>query len=148
MGLGDLIPRSVRNNDPGNIRKGANWRGLQPPKFMTPEQEAERDFCVFQNPVYGFRALAILLRNYGHDGLETINQIIARYAPSDENNVAAYVSHVSRLTGYGPNQPLDLSDRSTLFALCKGIATHEAGGWTPYWTDAQLSSGLDQINVH
>lgn len=143
MGLGDVTPRSVRNYNPGNICSGPAWKGLQPVRLITPEQEAEPRFAVFQNPVYGFRALVLLLINYGHDGLETIHQIIARYAPTTENDTEAYVSDVSRRTGFAPNQPLDLSDRSTLFAIAKAIATHETGGWSPYWTDAQLSSGLD-----
>jgi hypothetical protein len=69
------LPRSVRNCNPGNLRKGAPWKGLQPEKYMTPEQEAESAFCVFQNAPYGFRALCLLLKNYGHDGIENINQI-------------------------------------------------------------------------
>ena len=38
-------PRSVRNNNPGNIlRNNIAWDGLQAPDQMTPDQQAEDKF--------------------------------------------------------------------------------------------------------
>lgn len=139
-----MIPRSVRCANPGNIERGANWRGLVAPENMTPEQEAEHRFCVFQSPEYGFRALALLLRNYLHDGHDTIREIIERYAPSGENNTAAYIRHVCQLTGFNPDQQLEVGE---LASLAKAIATHETGGWAPYWTDEQLQKGISMMGA-
>lgn len=136
------IPRSVRNNNPGNLRKGASWQGMCSPLHMTPMQESEHEFCVFVAPKWGFRAMGLLLENYGHDGLETVPKIIARFAPSTENDTAAYAAHVCELTGFGAEQSLDLADRATLSALCKAIATDETGSWLPWWKDADLAAGV------
>ena len=52
-------PRGIRNNNPGNIRHGANWQGLNP-----NGRNIDSAFCVFESPVFGIRALAKVLINY------------------------------------------------------------------------------------
>lgn len=138
-----LNPRNYRNNNPGNLRIGAPWKGLMPPGKMNPAQEAEHAFCVFQSPAWGFRALALLLINYGHDGLETIQQVIDRFAPADENNTRAYVSAVCRDMGVGANDTINLNDRTVLSTLCRAITKHESGAWKNLWKDTDLNAGLD-----
>lgn len=138
-------PRSYRNSNPGNLRVGAHWRGLRSPFNMTPAQEAEHEFCVFENPKWGFRALGLLLTNYGHDGFESVRAIITRFAPPNENATAAYITAVCTDTGFVTDRTLNLEDRGVLAGLCKAIATHEAGAWSPWWNEADLWSGLEAM---
>ena len=57
--MNQQLPRGIRNNNPGNIRHGANWLGLNP-----NGRNIDSAFCVFTAPVYGIRALAKVLVNY------------------------------------------------------------------------------------
>ncbi len=133
--------RAVRNANPGNIQAGAHWQGLLPRSLMTPEQAGETRFAVFQNPAWGFRALAVILLNYQRvHHLSCIGQFIARFAPPGENNTTAYAEHVSKAVGVGINAPADFTRPDFLAALCKAIATHECGGW--FFADADLAAGV------
>jgi hypothetical protein len=137
-----MIPRPVRNNNPGDLEAGAAWQGLMPAERMTPLQQRER-FAVFETPEWGFRALCVLLRNYQQlHGAGTVAEIIGRFAPPNENNTAAYIAEVAGAMNVTPLQALDLSDPARLFALAKAITRQETGSWEPYWQDAQLQSGI------
>jgi hypothetical protein len=128
-------PRGIRNNNPGNIRhNGIAWKGLAEP----PSDGA---FCIFTIPQYGIRALAILLRNYNRNyGIRTIKSIIARFAPSAENNTAAYIQSVCQAMGCDDSEQLELEKDEVLVALMKAIIRHE-NGQQPY-TDEQFEAGL------
>src|SRR5207248_4673070 len=90
-----VIPRSVRNNNPGNIgRTHIAWEGLATPDEMTPEQQEETRFAVFSAPEWGFRALARDLHSKWVRGLDTIRKIITVYAPPSENDTEAYIRAV------------------------------------------------------
>ena len=52
-GVGPHHPRGIRNNNPGNIRIGDDWKGLAKADEMTTWQAKEQDFCVFSDPKYG-----------------------------------------------------------------------------------------------
>lgn len=118
-----LPPRAVRNCNPGNLESGFEWLGLSKIRVDPP-------YCVFITPVHGFRALAIdLYTKWSRDDLETIEQIIAKYAPSNENDTEAYVRNVSDMVGVARNVPLDLKNQPQLSSLCRAIAVHEAGMW-------------------
>lgn len=68
-------PRGIRNNNPGNIRWGSDWKGLK-----KDGKQQDPSFCIFKTPEYGIRALAKLLRNYKQlYGLNTPRKIISRY---------------------------------------------------------------------
>lgn len=129
------IPRGIRNNNPGNIRyNGIEWKGLANP----PSDGA---FCIFITPLFGLRALGMVLRNYNrYYGIRTIKRIIERFAPSTENNTAAYINSVCKATGYGDSEQLDLENNAVLVPLMKAIIKHE-NGKQPY-TDEQIEMGL------
>lgn len=115
-----LKTRGERNNNPGNLRLGANWQGAVP--------GLDSSFVTFDSPTSGIRALAVLLRNYqARYGLTTIRQIITRYAPSSENNTGAYIAAVAGSMGLSPDLPVDLSDDDTLSRLVAAIIKHENG---------------------
>lgn len=135
---------AVRNNNPGNIRITnplTPWQGLMPADSMTPDQAGEKEFCVFQSPKWGFRAMARLLINYKDKyEIQTIAGVITRWAPPSENDTQAYIRHVAELTQQAADLPLDLHSFKDLRPLCKAIAIHESGSWL--FEDADLDTGL------
>ncbi len=117
--------RGIRNNNPGNIRKGDNWLGLS-------AHQNDSSFCVFKSAEYGVRALVIVLRNYQKEyGLNTVRKIIRRYAPLTENDTDAYVDSVARALGVRPSRIIDLRDAEVMLKLVKAIIYHENGS-QPY----------------
>ncbi|WP_281686706.1 hypothetical protein [Pseudomonas citronellolis] len=148
-------PRSVRNNNPGNIdHVPANkWLGILPQEQRNADQLAEPRFEVFESPVYGFRALALLLQTY-HDryGADTIRKIINRWAPSSENNTDAYVRAVAKAVGVRADDPIDTHQYVYARPLVEAIANHETGvdprtGKAYRWDPAQIDEGLRRAGV-
>jgi hypothetical protein len=80
---------------------------------------------------YGWRAAFVLLtRTYYHTyRLYTIRAIITRWAPPNENNTAAYIRNVSRLTGIAPDEPIGIpSDKpSRWIAVGAAMGIQECG---------------------
>lgn len=141
--VAQAVRRGFRNNNPGNIRVGSMWRGLADPVDETDFQRREKDFCVFREPEWGFRALAILLRKYKTDhGLDTPRKIIARWAPaSDNNDVTSYAGHLALALGIGPDDFADATDDTKLLVMMRAIARHENGERPPY-ADMQYQTAL------
>lgn len=134
-------PRGVRNNNPGNIDFNPlnNWKGLNP-----KSKELDSRFCVFISPEYGIRALMIVLRNYERKhGLNSVRQIINRWAPTHENNTSAYMTHVAKMMNVELDSCLDLKNRDVLIKLAKAIVTHE-NGVQPY-ADSIYQSAYELI---
>jgi hypothetical protein len=118
-------PIGIRQNNPGNLECGQPWQGLE------PKQAGDR-FCRFTSPLFGIRAMALLVRNYGRKhGIRTIQGLIYRYAPGVENNVAAYVQSVAKRTGFLPDFPITLNDDETLEKIIPAMIHHE-NGQQPY----------------
>ncbi len=82
----------------------------------------------------GIRALAVTLITY-HDkrrakdgsNIDTIREVIERWAPPNENNTSAYVNEVSKAVGVTPDMIIDLHDYDTLRPLVEAIIRHENG---------------------
>lgn len=119
--------RGIRNNNPGNIRKGTSaWQG------MAAVQD-DNAFVKFISPVYGIRALAVLLKNYQKRyGLDTVEGIISRYAPPNENITGSYVKAVADAIGVNPRQRINVT--TYLPSLIPAIIKHE-NGTQPYPED-------------
>lgn len=125
-----MTVRSVRNNNPMNLRVSQPWLGLCPPEEMTDDQREEKSFCVFKSPAYGFRAGAlVLLTYYRKYKLKTVYALISRFAPANENDTKAYVAAVSGALNVLSQAQIDVENYATLRDLCHAIAIHEAGGW-------------------
>ncbi|HBV8338224.1 structural protein [Citrobacter freundii] len=123
-------PRGIRNNNPGNIRWGDDWKGLVP-----KDQRTDKSFCQFTTPEYGIRAMIIILRNYQRKyGLDTVSGIIKRWAPPNENNTQAYINSVAQATGVTPDQRIDTNDSRFMIKLLQAIIKHENGN-QPYSFD-------------
>lgn len=130
------LPRGIRNNNPGNIRKsGDAWQGLA-------DVQPDSAFFTFKDPVFGIRALAKILRNYRDlYGLTTVTGIISRWAPPNENNTQAYAQAVASAMGVAPSEPLAF-DAGQLRALVAAIIHHE-NGQQPY-DMALISDGISR----
>jgi len=99
-----LLPKGIRNNNPLNIRENAqadfDWQG-------EALQDFDPDFEEFVSMVYGLRAAFVILRNYrDKHGLTTIEGIITRWAPPNENDTERYIEFVSEQTGIARGVPL------------------------------------------
>ena len=130
-----MTPRGIRNNNPGNIRgSSTQWQG----------QTGVDDlgFAIFDSPESGIRAMAMTLLTYQNQhGLDTISQIINRWAPPTENNTEAYVESVCATCRASPTNPYPLTTMH-LIPLVMAIIKHE-NGEQPYDAD-QIESGVDQ----
>ena len=130
-------PRGIRNNNPGNIRHGQNWQGLNP-----DGRNIDPAFCVFKSPVFGIRSLAKVLMNYKKiHGLNTVRQIISRYAPPNENQTKAYIQTVAQQIGVYPDTIIDIEERGILTVFIKAVIRME-NGIQPY-SDELIQQGID-----
>ncbi|EDR7036608.1 hypothetical protein YK94_002207 [Salmonella enterica subsp. enterica] len=126
--------RGIRNNNPGNLEysKSNPWVG---------QNGDDGRFAKFETPEHGIRALGRNLMSYQRQGIDTVSEIINRWAPpTDNNDTAAYIKAVCEQLGVSADEPLDSSNPDTLKALCAAIIQHENGS-QPY-SDQQLSTGV------
>ncbi|HCR1946475.1 TPA: hypothetical protein ONC63_001411 [Enterobacter kobei] len=126
--------RGIRNNNPGNLEfsKTNPWVG---------QTGDDGRFAKFETPEHGIRALGRNLLSYQRQGIDTVSDIINRWAPpSDNNNTDAYIQAVCAQLGVTADQQLDASNHDTLKALCAAIIQHENGS-QPY-SDQQLATGV------
>ncbi|MDS9879390.1 structural protein [Pseudomonas protegens] len=123
-------PRGIRNFNPGNIRhaKGTRWQGMA-------VAQSDKSFVQFNAPRWGIRAIARVLITYqdkrlAADGsrIDSVREIIERWAPATENNTEAYTLTVARAMGLDPNyEGLDVYDYATMRGLVLAIIRHENG---------------------
>ncbi|MGN3437077.1 structural protein [Proteus penneri] len=117
--------RGERNNNPGNIRHGSKWQGLS-------AQQTDKDFCQFVSPEYGIRAIYKLLQTYQKKyELNTVESIIDRYAPPNENNTVSYIYRAAKDIGVSVNEPINVSSKPVAIALATAIVGVELG-YQPY----------------
>ncbi|CVF52072.1 hypothetical protein [Serratia marcescens] len=126
--------RGLRNNNPGNIEASDKnpWEG---------QTGSDGRFAKFETPEHGIRALGKnLITYYQKHGLDTVGEIITRWAPPKENKTDAYIKAICEQLGVAADQQIDVTNPRTLAALCAGIVNHENGS-QPY-TDEQIGSGV------
>jgi hypothetical protein len=104
-------------------------------------------FCKFILPEYGIRAMCKVILTYAQhrkadDGtnVDTISDIITRWAPPYENDTADYIKNVSEWSGVPADAVLDLRATWVLEALVRGI-TRQENGCMPY-PDTVISAGV------
>lgn len=144
-------PRGFRNNNAGNIRVGEAWDGLADPLDQMEFQRREQNFCVFREPEWGLRAMAVILRNYKKKyGLDTPQKIISRWAPaSDNNDVDSYSRQLANAIGVTPGTVIAIEDSAVLERVMWAIAKHENGD-TPPCTAVQFQAAIalaDRVEV-
>lgn len=93
-------PRGIRNNNPLNLRVGNNWKG-------EVEVSSDPTFEQFTEMKWGVRAAFVVLKNYiVRHKCNTIQMIISRWAPSNENNTEQYIKNVSVLSCIGTKEKI------------------------------------------
>ena len=116
-----IIPRGIRNNNPLNIRIGNLWLG----EVREPN---DPDFEQFISMVYGVRAGFVLIRRYiRHYHRTTIPQVIAAWAPYNENNTTAYIDKVCQVSGIERDVQLKFEDEDQMIALVDAMILVECG---------------------
>lgn len=118
-----MTTRGLRNNNPGNIEKtSVVWDGEVRPG-------SDERFCEFETMVMGCRALIKTLVTYHKKHhCSSVRQIITRWAPPTENNVAAYMKHVASAIGKDIDETILFDfDPTYYLAIAKVIARHENG---------------------
>lgn len=151
------MPRGMRNNNPLNIRRGIKpWVGEQPYVRVVDnngdmEQELkyyDRTFCQFACLEQGFRAAFILLKKYiiRYD-LNTIEEIIARWAPENENNTKHYINMVAMWAMIDRKEVIDFYDKMQMVNVVNAMVKVECGQkWEPLADDERtkaMSKGYD-----
>ncbi len=129
-------PRGVLANNPLNVESNANnnWVGKVTPSI-------DRRFETFKAPEYGFRAGAILLRDtyQGKYGLETVSELIHKFAPSHENDSDNYAGFVAGQLGISANAPVNLQSDAVLAKMIYAMSIMEVGR---YYSLEQAQEGV------
>ncbi|WP_434627655.1 hypothetical protein [Chromobacterium sp. CV08] len=131
------LPRGVRNNNPGNLQFVGQAGAVK-------EAGAGGRFAVFETPEAGLNAMAKQLVRYGNSGLTSVQSIIRKWAPSSENNTAAYAAAVAKRMGVGANQSLDMGRPEVIRSLMDAMIVRE-NGYNPYarqMLDASAAAGV------
>ena len=124
------LPRGIRNNNPGNIRHGDNWRGMA-------DIQRDRSFITFIQPEWGVRAMARILKSYSNRGVDTVAGIISTWAPEVENDTQSYIKHVAAKLEVAPDTPITEQQYPELIAAI----IHHENGVQPY-SHAVISAGV------
>ena len=129
----------VRLNNPGNLEWGSPWEGLVPreqSRYYKTGTGPQQRFCEFNDAASGIRAIARTLITYfdkrkARDGsaIDTVAEVVERWAPSFENNTSAYANHVAKLMSVDPDQILDIKSYDVMYGLVTGIIAHENAGY-------------------
>jgi hypothetical protein len=131
----DVLPRGVRNCNPGNLEHGDPWSGLA-------EKQTDPRFCTFVSNAWGFRAIAVILCTYqDKHGITNIRGAISRWAPPGENDTEAYIAAVAGATKFGPDDKIDFHDYNMAYTIIRAIAIHENGSFEKYFKKSELDVG-------
>jgi hypothetical protein len=110
-----------RLNNPLNVERGQPWDGLA-------DVQDNARFAAFIDMPHGVRAAAIILRNYQRFyGIRTVEKIVNRWNPPSDGQPSSYIPNVADYLGVPSTLSLDLEDRSTMFALLRGMMEQEIG---------------------
>lgn len=149
------LPLGVRLSNPGNLEWGSPWEGLVPQAesmYAKTGTAPQKRFAQFTDAAFGIRAIARTLITYydkrkAADGskIDSIAEVIARWAPSHENNTSAYAKHVASLMGVNPDAMINVKDYDTMRGLVVGIIAHENAGYA--YPDAVIDEGLRRAGL-
>ena len=115
------LPRGLRNNNPGNIRKNSDV-------FQGEKTSSDKEFKQFKSMAYGYRAIFKILSNYYRNyKLDTIRKMIGRWAPENENDTDAYIKAVSDYAGIPADDPININDRAQMIRIVAGMSRVENG---------------------
>lgn len=114
-----MSARGIRNNNPGNIRPGQGFKGE-----VGDDGEGYARFDTIEN---GIRAIAVDLLTKMSNAIDTVREIVTKYAPPTENDTAAYIKSVCAATGFKEDEILNLNHIEQLRKVVRAIIVHENG---------------------
>lgn len=77
---------------------------------------------------WGYRAIFVILDTYRRKyGLDTLETVIARWAPPSENDTAAYVRTVAGLSGVAPYEVLKHDSEEVMCRVVAAMSRVENG---------------------
>jgi hypothetical protein len=140
------LTRGLRNNNPGNMDRPSKmvdgkfvYINVGDPGYVAYQGEvrsSDSRFRQFQSMEYGYRAMFKLIQTYRTKyGLDSVQEIINRWAPPIENNTSAYVNAVAKAVGVTIDQSL-LFTKDEYLKLVGAISRHENG----------IEPDYDQVN--
>ncbi|MGO2334291.1 hypothetical protein [Providencia sp.] len=150
INIGDKIPdnfvqdekynpnrRGLRNNNPGNLIAAPNTTGR--------DYGNNHYYAQFANPRDGIAAMSRQLMLDAENGFNTIDDLMRKYAPSKSgNNTQGYIDRVSKGTGFGPYEKLDMHDPDVLGKIMPHMIKVE-NIEQPYSYDQIMEGIMDSI---
>lgn len=122
--------------NPLNVRASSDkWRGSI--------GQNDNGYVIFSTPMDGIRAAATVIKNYGTKyGINTVRDIVSRYAPASENPTDDYIANVCKGTGYQPDEKLDTKNPKVLKKLVTAMMKQEIGD-VPY-SEETINEGVQR----
>jgi hypothetical protein len=115
------LTRGLRLCNPGNIRASKEV-------FAGEIKSSDCCFKRFQNIVWGYRAMFVILKTYVHKyKCDTPYAIVNRWAPPIENNVSSYTRAVCAFSGLNPFEKIELCETRKMKNIVYAIAKEEQG---------------------
>ncbi len=117
-----MLSRGLRNCNPGNIRLSVSkFQGEVVPS-------TDPDFKQFEQMAWGYRAMFVIIHNYNElYSINTLNKIIARWAPQHENDTNSYIRSVAKRLGCTTNAHINTLDRDVMCRLVASMSWIENG---------------------
>jgi hypothetical protein len=115
-----MTPRGLRNNNPLNIRHSADH-------FQGEMAGTDKTFKTFSSIAYGYRAAFIILGTYLSHGINSIEKIITKWAPSTENNTENYIAQVEKYSGVSRHKQLTPASGAEYMMIVAAMSFVENG---------------------
>jgi len=115
-----MTPRGLRNNNPLNIRHNADV-------FQGETKGNDKSFKTFSTMPYGYRAAFVTLATYLSRGCNTIEKIISRWAPPNENDTQAYIRTVVKYSGVAADEVLTAASGDKYILIMSAMSFVENG---------------------
>ncbi len=134
------MSRGIRHRNPGNIRLSST--------LFKGEVENSRDpeFKQFVSEAWGYRAMFVILNTYQKRyKLETIREMITRWAPPIENHTNIYVEAVSRRAMLDADTPIDTMQRIVMTPMVAAMS-HVENGIAANWETLERGWELFEVD--
>ncbi len=115
-----MAARGIRNNNPLNIRRSKD-------RFKGEVQSTDKSFKQFESMEYGYRAAFVIIGTYISKGVNTLEKIIERWAPSTENHTGLYIDFVEKRSKVDRNCRLTSKSGLAIFKIVEAMMEYETG---------------------
>jgi hypothetical protein len=115
-----MTPRGLKNNNPLNIRHNADV-------FQGETKGNDTSFKTFSTMSHGYRAGFVTLHTYLSRGWNTIEKIVSRWAPPNENDTQEYIANVEKWSGVPRDKQLGAADGADFILIVAAMSYMENG---------------------